>query len=349
MHRLLTSWCALCVAVSFGCRSQTSRSSTALLGSNGATTEASRSRTSHVGTWRSVRNEQHKLTDELISTGVDHADRSVLIYDGVGHWANSNMPLSTQRSKANDALTPDDAKEILVGRKLPNRSSSAAIGTYVFNIGDQFVFNHVLGYINPQAPVTGQGDTGTDRLRWLRFPPSQMIWKMLPLTRSDQITWEVWDRVPPLDQLTPTHRRLIGFWKVLSEERRKANGDTLSSTPVEAGYIVYTSSGYMQFHLVQPNRAKWAAAEPTPAEAKRTLETYTSYVAPYSIDEATRVVTHQGVGALSGQSGPDAHHTYEVSGNRLVLTSVPTMVAGQEVRTVVIGERVSGDDPALQP
>ena len=374
--RMLVRVCLLCcVALSIGCRLQAG-SAASSMGQNAATIDAAtKPRTPLIGTWiSSQRNggEWHKLNDELISTEPRRADGPLrhppmIIYDGLGHWANTNMPVSLQQSKANDQLTPDEAKEVLAG-------VSTAFGTFVFSATHQLVFNHPHSYINTTAPFTAQGDTGIDRIKLLGFPPGQMIWKPLPLTRSDRISWGYWDKVPPLAQLTPAHRRLIGFWKVLSQERRKANGETLSSTPVEGGYIVYASSGYMQFHLLQPNRDKWATKrvqqfvrehpdeyyrirdltvsgvlEPTPAEAKMTLETYTAYVARYSIDERTRVVTHQGVGAISGQKGPDAHHSYEIAGNRLILTAPPTMVAGQEVRTVVTGERISGDDPALQP
>jgi hypothetical protein len=45
----------------------------------------------------------------------------------------------------------------------------------------------------------------------------------------------VWERVPDLEKLTPTHRRLIGFWKLVPNEGREPTMITWERISADAG------------------------------------------------------------------------------------------------------------------
>lgn len=337
-----------CVVLSMGCRSQGETVSGAAA-PVGETMEGAKNRPPRVGTWKTQWVEEHTLTGELIRRvpPTPEPDFSILILDAVGHYADTNLPLSTLKTKRIDRLTPEEAGEIFV-RKAPNRSPSSFFGTYTAfgqDGPDRLVIEHLRGGIN--ARETGPGK---EHLRLQELVGNRAHMKRLPLTGPNLMTWRVFERVPPLAQLTPMHHRFIGFWKPLSNERQKPTGEVVSNIPIESGTIVYTSSGYVEVHLQRPNHKKWASSVPTPTEAKATFDTYTAYAAPYTINEAKQMVTHVGVGPISAQDGPDALYSYEFSeGGRLILKSPPQTVDGLQVRTVIVAERVSGDNPSDQP
>jgi hypothetical protein len=290
-----------------------------------------------------VASDWHKLTGEEVTRSGPETDSSYFIFDGVGHLVQMNTPVSTQHTKSNDELTPAEAKEIVDGhRKLPLRNASAYFGTYTLNVAQKFIVNFVVGEINPS-------DHRQARIRLFDFVGNRVNLWILPMTRPDQILWRIWEKVPDLPQLTPTHQKLVGFWNVISDERRTTGGDVYSSTPIELSYLAYAASGRVGFHLLQPNRTRWVGARPTPDEAKDALTTYTAYSGLYTIDEAKHLVTHKGVGYISGQHAEDAQFSYELSGNRLTLTSPPATYDGQLLREVITAERISGSDPADQP
>lgn len=297
----------------------------------------------HVGTWRAVASDWHKLTGEEVSRSGPETDSSYFIFDGLGHLVQMNTPVSTQHSKSNDELTPAEAKEIVDGhRQLPLRNASAYFGTYTLNVPQKFIVNFVVGEINPS-------DHRQARIRLFDFVGNRVNLWILPMTRPDQISWRIWEKVPDLPQLTATHQKLVGFWNVISDERRTASGEVYSSRPVELGYLAYSAVGRMGFHLLEPNRQRWVGARPTPDEAKDALTSYTAYTGLYSIDEAKHLVTHQGVGHIGGQHAADAQYSYDLSGNRLVLSSPLMTVNGQQLREVITTERISGTDPIDQP
>jgi hypothetical protein len=103
--------------------------------------------------------------------------------------------------------------------------------------------------------------------------------------------------------------RFVGTWRLASE--------------TQTGIMIYDSLGNMAAQ-VMPNRVrrKYAAAEPTPEEAKEAITGYLAYFGTYSVDEQTRIVTHHRKGNINpGQVGDDVVRAYVFESNdRLVLT-----------------------------
>src|SRR5258706_2910933 len=103
--------------------------------------------------------------------------------------------------------------------------------------------------------------------------------------------------------------RFFGTWRLISD--------------TTTGIMIYDSLGNMAAQ-VMPNRArrKYAAAEPTPDEAKDAITGYLAYFGTYSVDEQARTVTHHRTGNINpGQVGDAVVRTYVFESNdRLILT-----------------------------
>jgi len=103
--------------------------------------------------------------------------------------------------------------------------------------------------------------------------------------------------------------RFVGTWRLVSE--------------TTTGMMIYDGLGNMAAQ-VMPNRVrrKYAAAEPTPEEAKDAITGYLAYFGTYSVDEQTRIVTHHRKANINpGQVGDDVVRAYVFETNdRLVLT-----------------------------
>jgi len=129
----------------------------------------------------------------------------------------------------------------------------------------------------------------------------------------------IWERVPDLPTLTATHRQLIGFWKLVSTERRNLKGELVRAYPGWTGFIVYGASGHMMVHMMEPYRRRYAGDTPTPEEARATTQSYTSYFGTYTITGAGSLVHHFEGSINRGSVGTDTQRFFEVSGNKLIL------------------------------
>ena len=149
--------------------------------------------------------------------------------------------------------------------------------------------------------------------------------------------------MPDLPNFTPTHRKLIGFWKLISIERRNAKGEVSSTNPGMTGFLVYTASGHVMVHMMDPYRRRNVGATPTADETMATYRSYTSYFGPYTVNESGEFVVHHLAAAFnSGVEGSDFQRFLEFSGKRLVLKPPVTKDGnGQDVQTSLIWERLS--------
>jgi hypothetical protein len=164
-----------------------------------------------------------------------------------------------------------------------------------------------------------------------------------PTTANGDQRTLTWERVPDLPNLTPTHRKLIGFWKLIALERRNAKGDLLSSSPGWTGFIVYTASGHVMVHMMQPYRRRNVGRSPTPAETMATYRGYTSYFGPYTVNEAEGFVVHHLASQFnSAPVGTDYQRFSKITGKRLTLNPPATKDnSGQDVQMTITWERLS--------
>jgi hypothetical protein len=153
----------------------------------------------------------------------------------------------------------------------------------------------------------------------------------------------VWTRVPPLDGVSPAHRRLSGFWQQVTEGSVAiATGEVLTRVSRGPSIIAYTPSGFVCVHFLPPAREPFASAMPTPAEAQAAIRGYVSYIASLAVHPG--FIYHHQLTVLAPLPGTSLQRFYEfTNGDREVnYLFPPAVVNGQERRTRVVLRRLSG-------
>lgn len=284
-----------------------------------------------VGTWKLVSVEQRNAKGQVVPPAAGAANQNrtgYIIYAPSGHMAVSIMPVGRKKI-AGPQMTDEEALATITGY-------TAYFGTFTINEKEQFVTHRLEGSLNPAM--------ATDQQRFFEMSGNRLTLKP-PAGANGNQSRLTWERIPDLPNPTAEHRRFNAFWKLISNERRNDKGEVLGSNPGQFGYIIYTPAGFMMVHMVQPNRKPYAAAQPTAAEARQTLRTYTNYFGPFYIHETDGYVVHDQVGSLGvGRIGPAPQQRfYRFAANRLLLQPPPTFPAeGGVISGTITWERVDG-------
>jgi hypothetical protein len=281
-----------------------------------------------VGTWRLVSMEQRNAKGEVVAPTTPAPNRTgYIIYDPAGYMAVSIMPVGRKKYSAQQP-TDEEAKAAMTGY-------AGYFGTFIVNEKEGFVTHRLQGSVNPGMAV--------DQKRFFELSGNRLTLKPPPGASGNQARI-VWERIPALANPTAEQRRFVGFWKLVSNERRNQRGELVASNPGQSGYIIYTAAGFMMVQMAQPNRKPYADAQPTPAEAREAIRTYANYFGPFYVHEADGYVVHDQVGTLNvGRNGPAPQQRfYEFSGNRLLLHPPATYTPeGDTVRGTITWERVA--------
>jgi hypothetical protein len=249
-----------------------------------------------------------------------------IIYDQAGYVAVSIMPVARVKY-AGPQPTDEEARAAMTGY-------AGYFGTFAVNDKEGYVMHQLQGSVNPGMPA--------DQKRFFELSGNRLVLKPPPAADGNQsrITWE---RVADLANPTAEQRRFVGFWKLVSNERRNQKGELVASNPGQRGYIIYTAAGFMMVHMVQPNRKPYAAAQPTGVEAREAIRTYANYFGPFYVHDVDGYVVHDQVGTLNvGRNGPAPQQRfYQFSGNRLLLQPPATYTPeGDTIRGTITWERV---------
>ena len=185
--------------------------------------------------------------------------------------------------------------------------------------------------------------SGTNQERGFTISGNRLTLRPPTSANGDQRTL-TWERVPDLPNLTPTHRKLIGFWKLISLERRNAKGDLLSSNPGHDGihrlHRVGTRDGAHDAAVPPAERGpvadarkrRWRRTGVTRAISGRTPST-----SPKSSSSTTSPPQFN-----SGPVGTDFQRFFEFSGKRLILKPPVTKDSnGEDVQMTITWERLS--------
>jgi hypothetical protein len=281
-----------------------------------------------IGTWKLVNIEQRNAKGEVVPPAAGNPNRTgYIIYDPGGYMAVSIMPVG-RKKYAGAEPTDQEALAALTG-------FTAYFGTFTVDAKEQAVTHHLQGSLNPGM--------GTDQKRFFEFSGNRLTLKPPAAANGNQsrLTWE---RMPDLANPTAEQRQFVGFWKLVSNERRNQKGEVVASNPGQSGYIIYTRAGFMAVHMVQPGRKPYASAQPTPQEALQNLRTYTNYFGPFYVHEADGYVVHDQFGSASaGRNSPSPQKRFfRFVGNRLLLQPPPTYNADDTITGTITWERVSG-------
>jgi len=251
----------------------------------------------------------------------------LIVYDASGYMGITIMQSGRQRFTGAQP-TPDEAKAALL-------SYGSYCGTFSVDASNGTVTHHVQASLDPN-------NTGTDQKSGFEFSGDRLILKTTQGVNGIQSRM-AWERVPDVVALTPTHRRLIGFWKHVSTERRGLDAKLVRTEPRRDGFLIFTRAGHMSVCVMNPGRKKYAAAEPTPEEAQSALSTYGSYFGRYEVnDKESYEVTRQAGGTNPTQAGQLAVRFLGfVGNNRFIEKPPPAILDGQLVQGYLTWERVT--------
>ena len=280
------------------------------------------------GAWSLSRIERRDAAGEILSPPIE--DRlGYIIYDASGYMGVTIMrpdrePYSEGGPTAEEALAH-------VG------TYTSYFGPFAVNGDEGHVTHHLEGSLDPRG-------TGSDYTRSYTFGENTLT--LQPPARPDgSKTFLTWERLPDLPEsdLTQTHRRLFGVYRIESVTRHTADGEPVPMEQYETAYILYAPSGHMSVHLMRPGRAQYAGDRPTADEALMTARTYGSYFGPFSVNEQEAYLVHHRVGSENpGGTGTDAQRFYELTDTHLTLRPpVATDDQGRRVQTALRWARVS--------
>jgi len=137
---------------------------------------------------------------------------------------------------------------------------------------------------------------------------------------------------------------IIGAWKLILFEIRRENGEVIYPFGKNAqGSVIYTESGRFSAQLMRTDRPQFASGDQmrgTAEEIKANYEGFVSYYGSYEFDRKKGFVIHHVEGSLfPNWEGQRLKRFFELSGNRLKLSTPPTLWGG-EVVGVVLWERI---------
>lgn len=285
-----------------------------------------------VGTWELVRVERIAADGTELPPPDPPAFGSAgavgyIMYDPVGYMGVVIMQAGRQ-PYAGETPTPDEALAAL-------RSYVSYFGTYSVNAEEGYVTHHLQGNVSPAGAFN-------DNQRFYEFSGDQLV-LMPPPGQSGVQLRIVWQRVPelPAAELTETHRRLFGFYRLARIERWTLDDEPVEVEQADNGFIIYMPSGHMAVHIMRPNRPTYTGT-PTPEQALRAVETYASYFGPFSVHEDEGYFVHHRIGNLNpGESGTDAQRFFELTDTTLTLMPPPRVIDGRELTSKITWERLN--------
>ncbi len=139
---------------------------------------------------------------------------------------------------------------------------------------------------------------------------------------------------------------IIGVWKLISFEIRKADGEVTYPFGENAqGTIIYTESGRFSAQVMRPDRPRFASGDQlkgTTEEVKANYEGFISYYEPYEFDGENGFIIHHVEGSLfPNWQGQGQKRFFELTGNRLELSTPPTLWGGGgEIVGVLLWEQI---------
>jgi hypothetical protein len=136
----------------------------------------------------------------------------------------------------------------------------------------------------------------------------------------------------------------VGTWKLVSFDVRDLDGGTTSPFGKDVGgMLIYDVRGNFSVQLMRRGRPSFASGDMqdgTDEELRAAIGGYISYYGTYEVDEAAQTMTHNVEGSLFPNFvGGAQTRFFQISADRLTLTSPPMSFGGREVRTVLVLQR----------
>jgi hypothetical protein len=278
------------------------------------------------GAWTLVKIERLDADGELLAPPIED-QLGYIIYDPSGYMGVTIM--QPERQPYAGQRTPEQALAAY-------SSYTSYFGTFTVNEAEGFLTHHLEGSLNT-------GGAGSDYQRFYTFSGNRLTLQP-PAGANGNRTELTWEKLPdlPESELTETHKRLFGFYRIESVSRRVLGGESLTATQYETAFIIYAPSGHMAVHLMRPGREPYAGTL-TPEDALSAVQTYGSYFGPFSVHEDEGYLVHERIGNLSPrQTYTDAQRFYELTDTHLTLRPpATTNREGDQVQSALRWVRIS--------
>ena len=146
--------------------------------------------------------------------------------------------------------------------------------------------------------------------------------------------------------------QLIGSWRLVSRQSRRANGEVeadagLSATPL--GILIYDQSGHVAAQLsrrdrtlaILPGECQAAITTKGTPDTAQTILGYDAYFGTYEVNENEGTVIHHLEAALfPGDVGKDIERDFTISGDQLTITFNATTREGVKVTRTLIWQQM---------
>ena len=279
------------------------------------------------GAWTLVKIERFDADGELLAPPIE--DRlGYLIYDPAGYMGVTIMP--PDRQPYAGQRTPEEALAAYA-------TYTSYFGAFTVNEAEGFLTHHLEGSLNTPG-------AGSDYQRFYTFSGNRLTLQP-PAGANGNRTELTWEKLPdlPESELTETHKRLFGFYRIESVSRQIVSGESLPANQYETAFIIYAPSGHMAVHLMRPGREPYAGTQPTQEEALAAVQTYGSYFGPFSVHEDEGYLVHHRIGNLTPRrTYTDAQRFYELTDSHLtLLPPAGTDSEGRQVQSTLRWARIS--------
>ena len=282
------------------------------------------------GAWALVRRERRDADGMDVEPPVDNRV-GYIIYHPSGYMGVTTM--SPDRAAYSEGGPTADEALAQMG------TYNSYFGRFSVNEEGGYVTHHLEGSLDPSG-------AGSDYQRFFTFSDDGNTLTLQPPPDEDGVrSFITWEKLPDLAEaeLTETHRRLFGFYRIESITRETTDGEPVEAEQYETAYIIYAPSGHMAVHLMRGGRMPYAGDEPTADEALATVLSYGSYFGPFSVNEEGGYLVHHRIGNEDpGQSGTNAQRFYDLTDTHLALQPPAAMDdQGREVQGTILWARIS--------
>ena len=298
-----------------------------------------------VGTWTLVSTEEN--VDGAQPTRVQ-APRGLLIFDAAGHAFEliaRAEPVAGRGGRVGRGNAPPAAAATPALTPAQNTFAtySGFWGGYTADAAAKTIAYQPRGAVSPN--VMGRAIT-----RSYTFAGDNLVVTSHAGEPHVQgITRWTWERVPNVENLSPTYRKVVGFWLHVNEKRINLTTKTVTQdTARDPSIVVYTPSGYVGVHFPPLNRKKFATDTPTDEEARAALSGLVDYFGALAV--YPNMVFHQVLVGISPRGGDTLKRPLELSadGNEVTIKfPVTRNQQGQETTTHVVLRRLSGEADML--
>ena len=134
----------------------------------------------------------------------------------------------------------------------------------------------------------------------------------------------------------------VGTWKLISFEMRSDDQVTYPLGKDPVGYLIYSGEGYMSAALMASNRRRFSSMDLMKATTEETVGasgTYVAYCGKYEVtqDKVTHLVE---VSLFPNWVGEKQERFYKFEGDKLILSTPPMILGGQQQAGYLIWKRV---------